>query len=258
MRKAAQIQEIYRKTDKTDEAALRSFIREYGDDPRAGIQKLAQGAGKALERIGQERERLEQMRSYERDCIQKGYTYICGIDEAGRGPLAGPVVAGAVILPQDCEIFGLNDSKKLSEKRREELYEEITEKALAWGAGVIGPARIDEINILQADYEAMCEAIGQLKVMPQILLNDAVTIPQVRIPQISIIHGDARSVSIAAASIIAKVTRDRMMVEYDSLFPEYGFAEHKGYGTAAHYTALKKYGPCMIHRKTFLKNLDEH
>ena len=258
MRKAAQIQEIYRKTDKTDEAALRSFIREYGDDPRAGIQKLAQGAGKALERIGQERERLEQMRSYERDCIQKGYTYICGIDEAGRGPLAGPVVAGAVILPQDCEIFGLNDSKKLSEKRREELYEEITEKALAWGAGVIGPARIDEINILQADYEAMCEAIGQLKVMPQILLNDAVTIPQVRIPQISIIHGDARSVSIAAASIIAKVTRDRMMVEYDSLFPEYGFAEHKGYGTAAHYAALKKYGPCMIHRKSFLKNLDEH
>ena len=258
MRKAAQIQEIYRKTDKTDEAALRSFIREYGDDPRAGIQKLAQGAGKALERIGQERERLEQMRSYERDCIQKGYTYICGIDEAGRGPLAGPVVAGAVILPQDCEIFGLNDSKKLSEKRREELYEEITEKALAWGAGVIGPARIDEINILQADYEAMCEAIGQLKVMPQILLNDAVTIPQVRIPQISIIHGDARSVSIAAASIIAKVTRDRMMVEYDSLFPEYGFAEHKGYGTAAHYTALKKDGPCMIHRKTFLKNLEEH
>ena len=258
MRKAAQIQEIYRKTDKTDEAALRSFIREYGDDPRAGIQKLVQGAGKALERIGQERERLEQMRSYERDCIQKGYTYICGIDEAGRGPLAGPVVAGAVILPQDCEIFGLNDSKKLSEKRREELYEEITEKALAWGAGVIGPARIDEINILQADYEAMCEAIGQLKVMPQILLNDAVTIPQVRIPQISIIHGDARSVSIAAASIIAKVTRDRMMVEYDSLFPEYGFAEHKGYGTAAHYAALKKYGPCMIHRRSFLKNLDEH
>ena len=258
MRKAVQIQEIYRKTDKTDEAALRSFIREYGDDPRAGIQKLAQGAWKALERIGQERERLEQMRSYERDCIQKGYTYICGIDEAGRGPLAGPVVAGAVILPQDCEIFGLNDSKKLSEKRREELYEEIKEKALAWGAGVIGPGRIDEINILQADYEAMCEAIGQLKVMPQILLNDAVTIPQVRIPQISIIHGDARSVSIAAASIIAKVTRDRMMVEYDSLFPEYGFAEHKGYGTAAHYTALKKYGPCMIHRKTFLKNLEEH
>ena len=236
MRKAAQIQEIYRMTDKTDEAALRSFIREYEDDPRAGIRKLVDGAGKALERIGQERERLEQMRSYERDCVQKGYTYICGIDEAGRGPLAGPVVAGAVILPQDCEIFGLNDSKKLSEKRREELYEEI----------------------LQADYEAMCEAIGQLKVMPQILLNDAVTIPQVRIPQISIIHGDARSVSIAAASIIAKVTRDRMMVEYDSLFPEYGFAEHKGYGTAAHYAALKKHGPCMIHRKSFLKNLDEH
>ena len=181
-----------------------------------------------------------------------------GCDEAGRGPLAGPVVAGAVILPEDCEILGLNDSKKLTPKRREELYEEVTRKAIAWGAGVVGPRRIDEINILQADYEAMCEAIGQLSVMPQILLNDAVTIPQVVIPQISIIHGDAKSVSIAAASIIAKVTRDRMMDEYDVLFPEYGFAAHKGYGTAAHYEAIKKYGPCAIHRMSFLRNLDEH
>ena len=258
MKKEAEIREIYKKISRTDEAALISFIREYGEDERAGIRKIAASAQKALERLHLERERLDQMRIYERDCRLKGYTYICGIDEAGRGPLAGPVVAGAVILPEGCEIFGLNDSKKLSEKRREELYDEVTEKAVAWGAGVIGPARIDEINILQADYEAMCEAIGQLKVMPQILLNDAVTIPQVRIPQVSIIHGDAKSVSIAAASIIAKVTRDRMMVEYDSLFPEYGFAEHKGYGTAAHYAAIKKYGPCIIHRRSFLKNLDEH
>ena len=179
---------------------------------------------------------------------------VCGIDEAGRGPLAGPVVAGAVILPEDCEILYLNDSKQLSEKRREELYDEIQEKAVAVGVGVIGPRRIDEINILQATYEAMCEAIGQLSVMPQILLNDAVTIPQVTIPQVPIIKGDAKSLSIAAASVIAKVTRDRMMREYDDLMPEYGFAAHKGYGSAAHISAIQKYGPSPIHRATFIKN----
>lgn len=258
MKKTDEIRSLYRELDRTDEEALLSFIRRFGPDERAGVRKLVDSASKAVDKLHLEMERLEQMRVYERDCLQKGYTSICGVDEAGRGPLAGPVVAGAVILPHDCRIPGLNDSKKLSEKRREELYEEIVDRAVAWGAGVIGPGRIDEINILQADYEAMCEAIGQLKVMPQILLNDAVTIPQVRIPQISIIHGDAKSVSIAAASIIAKVTRDRLMVEYDSLFPEYGFAVHKGYGTAAHYEAIKKYGPCMIHRKTFLRNLNEH
>ena len=154
--------------------------------------------------------------------------------------------------------MGLNDSKKISPKRREELYEEVMEKAVAAGAGVVGAKRIDEINILQADYEAMCEAIGKLSVMPQILLNDAVTIPQVKIPQKSIVHGDAKSVSIAAASIIAKVTRDRIMEEYDALFPEYGFARHKGYGTADHYAAIKKYGPCPIHRQSFLRTLNEH
>ena len=163
-----------------------------------------------------------------------------------------------MILPQDCEILGLNDSKKLSEARRNELFDEIRDKALAFGVGIVGQARIDEINILQADYEAMCEAVGALRIMPQILLNDAVTIPQVRLPQIPVVHGDAKSVSIAAASIIAKVTRDRMMLEYDALFPEYGFADHKGYGTAAHYEALLKYGPCPIHRKSFLKTLESH
>ena len=238
------------------EEEIRELIGLCRADSRSGVRSLAGLWERKLEALARERARLDGMRSFERQYAHLGP--VCGIDEAGRGPLAGPVVAGAVILPQDCEILGLNDSKKLSHKRREELYEEVTEKAIAWGAGVIGPARIDEINILQADYEAMCEAIGQLKTMPQILLNDAVTIPQVKLPQISIIHGDARSVSIAAASIIAKVTRDRMMVEYDSLFPEYGFAEHKGYGTAAHYEAIRKYGPCMIHRKSFLRNLDEH
>lgn len=204
------------------------------------------------EKLLAERERLELMKEYE-------YTYaacesICGIDEAGRGPLAGPVVAGAVVLPKDCEILFLNDSKKLSEKRREELFLEIQEKAVTWSVGVVGPDVIDEINILQATYEAMRRAIGGLSKVPDILLNDAVTIPGVEIMQVPIIKGDAKSVSIAAASILAKVTRDHMMAEYDTLFPEYGFAKHKGYGTAAHIGAIKEFGPCPIHRRTFIKN----
>lgn len=205
------------------------------------------------EKLQAELERLEQMKSYE-------YTYeacsaICGIDEAGRGPLAGPVVAGAVILPRDCTILFLNDSKKLSEKKREALFVEIKEKALAWSVGIVGPDVIDEINILQATYEAMRQAIAGLSITPDILLNDAVTIPGVSVMQVPIIKGDAKSVSIAAASILAKVTRDHMMAEYDTLFPEYGFAKHKGYGTAAHMAVLKETGPCPIHRRSFLKNI---
>lgn len=204
------------------------------------------------EKLRAERERLEAMREYEDTYAACGA--ICGIDEAGRGPLAGPVVAGAVILPRDCEILFLNDSKKLSEKRREELYLEIQEKAAAWSVGIVGPDVIDEINILQATYEAMRRAVAGLAVKPDLLLNDAVTIPGVDIGQVPIIKGDARSVSIAAASIMAKVTRDHMMAEYDVLYPEYGFAKHKGYGTAAHIAAIKEHGPCPIHRNTFIKN----
>ena len=202
------------------------------------------------EKLKKERERLEQMKEYE-------YTYaactaICGIDEAGRGPLAGPVAAGAVILPKECEILFLNDSKKLSEKRREELFLEIQEKAKAVSVGIVGPDVIDTINILQATYEAMRRAIAGLSVKPDLLLNDAVTIPGVDIDQIPIIGGDAKSVSIAAASIVAKVTRDHMMAEYDVMFPEYGFAKHKGYGTAAHIAAIREFGPCPIHRRSFI------
>lgn len=204
------------------------------------------------EKLLAERERLEGMKEYE--YTYAACHYICGIDEAGRGPLAGPVVAGAVVLPQDCEILFLNDSKKLSEKRREELFLEIQEKALSWSVGVVGPDVIDEINILQATYQAMRQAIGGLSVTPDILLNDAVTIPGVEVMQVPIIKGDAKSVSIAAASILAKVTRDHMMAEYDALFPEYGFARHKGYGTAAHIAAIRELGPCPIHRRTFIKN----
>ncbi len=236
-----------------DIAKLPELIKEYGEDTRSGVQSLVKGACRKLEVLEKERQRIKEMRRYEEE--YKGYAYICGIDEAGRGPLAGPVVAGAVILPKDCEILYLNDSKQLSEKRREELYDIIMEKAVATGLGYVGPERIDEINILQATYEAMRQAVGKLEVRPDLLLNDAVTIPQAGIRQIPIIKGDAKSVSIAAASIIAKVSRDRLMVQYDEVFPEYGFASHKGYGAQAHLEALKKYGPTPIHRRSFLKNM---
>ena len=206
------------------------------------------------ERLEKQKQRLIEMKVPEEDLHEQGYRCIAGIDEVGRGPLAGPVVAGAVILSPDCEILYLNDSKKLSEKKRELLYDEIMEKAVATGIGVISPARIDEINILQATYEAMRMAISNLKVQPSVLLNDAVTIPLVEIPQVPIIKGDAKSVSIAAASIIAKVTRDHMMVEYEEIYPGYGFASNKGYGSAQHIAALKELGPTPIHRRTFIKN----
>lgn len=204
-------------------------------------------------KLEKERARIETMKVYEKEYESHGW--ICGIDEVGRGPLCGPVVASAVILPKDCQILYLNDSKKLSEKKREELYDVIVEQAIAVGIGMASPQRIDEINILQATYEAMRQAISGLKVKPAVLLNDAVTIPEVDIPQIPIIKGDAKSVSIAAASIIAKVTRDRMMVEYDRIYPGYDLASNKGYGTKVHMEALKTVGPCEIHRRTFIKNI---
>ncbi len=206
---------------------------------------------KRREKLRAEKLRVEEMCSFEKEYSM--YSYICGIDEAGRGPLAGPVVAGAVILPKDARILYINDSKKLSEKKREELFDVICSEALAYGIGVVSPERIDEINILQATYEAMREAINKLDITPDILLNDAVTVPEVNIRQVPIIKGDAKSMSIAAASILAKVTRDRMMLEYDAVYPEYGFARHKGYGTKQHTDALVKYGACPIHRRTFIK-----
>lgn len=207
---------------------------------------------KQQEKLEKELARMKQMSVYEEEYSM--CEYICGIDEVGRGPLAGPVVAAAVILPKDQEILYLNDSKKLSEKKREALYDEIMEKAVAVGIGFASPARIDEINILQATYEAMRMAIGKLEVRPDLLLNDAVTIPEVDIPQVPIIKGDAKSKSIAAASIIAKVTRDRLMVEYDEVMPGYDFASNKGYGTKAHIAGLKELGPTPIHRRSFIGN----
>ena len=204
------------------------------------------------EKLEAELARLEGMRAYEHQYESAGI--VCGIDEAGRGPLAGPVVAAVAVLPKDCTILRLNDSKKLSEKCREELFLEIKEKAAAYGIGIVSPEVIDSINILQATYEAMREAISKLDPQPDLLLNDAVTIPEVDIYQVPIIKGDAKSISIGAASIIAKVTRDQLMVEYDKVMPEYGFASNKGYGSAAHIAALKKYGASPIHRQSFIHN----
>ncbi len=247
--KISEIKSILQAASDTE---LPAFINAYEKDVRPGVNALVEKALKRQAAYEKELSRTEKMKEYEKKYAS--FSYICGIDEVGRGPLAGPVVAGAVILPKDCDILYLNDSKQLSEKKREELYALIMEKALATGLGVVVPERIDEINILQATYEAMRQAIGKLKHKPQLLLNDAVTIPGVSIKQVPIIKGDAKSISIAAASIIAKVTRDRMMVEYDRTYPQYGFASNKGYGAKAHIEAIKKFGPTPIHRRSFIGN----
>ena len=229
---------------------LPALFLQYENDERAGVQAAVKQLKKKIITYEKEVARSEALKKYEKEYAV--YANICGIDEVGRGPLAGPVVAGAVILPKDCDILYINDSKKLSEKKREELYSVIMERAVSVGLGYSTPERIDEINILQATYEAMREAIANLGTTPDLLLNDAVTIPQVSIRQVPIIKGDAKSISIGAASIVAKVTRDRLMVQYDEIYPEYGFASNKGYGAQAHIDALKKYGPCPIHRRTFI------
>lgn len=247
------IQKIKEELKTAKQTELLKLIDFYAQDNRKGVQTAVAQARKQMETLEKEKQRIEAMKSFEHQYEHLGY--VCGIDEVGRGPFAGPVVAGAVILPKDCDILYINDSKKLSEKKREELYEEIMEKAVAVQVGYASPARIDEINILQATYEAMREAVSKLPVTPQILLNDAVTIPGITIPQVPIIKGDAKSVSIAAASIIAKVTRDRLMREYDKIMPEYGFASNKGYGSREHIEALRTYGATPIHRKSFIKNV---
>ncbi|MBQ3891420.1 MAG: ribonuclease HII [Lachnospiraceae bacterium] len=231
---------------------LNELIKEFSSDERDGVKKHILLAKKKLLAYEKEVLRTESLKEYERKYESLGY--VCGIDEVGRGPLAGPVVAGAVILPKDSKILYLNDSKKLTAKKREELYDVIMEEAVSVGLGFVGPERIDEINILNATYEAMIDAVSKLSVVPDVLLNDAVTIPGLSMKQVPIIKGDAKSVSIAAASIVAKVTRDRLMVEYDAVYPEYNFKSNKGYGSADHIEALKKYGKTPIHRNSFIGN----
>lgn len=232
---------------------VKNILPELKNDERPAVLKLITKYEKQIEKLEAERARTYTMFEFERKFAD--YSFICGIDEVGRGPLAGPVYAGAVILPRDKEILYLNDSKKLSEKKREELYDIIMNEAVAVAVGCCDNNVIDELNILNATYEAMRKAIASLNPTPDILLNDYVHIPKVDIKQISIVHGDARSASIAAASIVAKVTRDHVMYEFDKEYPQYGFASNKGYGTAEHIEALKKYGPTPIHRKTFISNL---
>lgn len=247
------IQEIKNILKEASIEELKVLIPRFESDERAGVVKLVESAKKRIVAFEEEVKRTYAMQKYERK--YENCRYICGIDEVGRGPLAGPVVAAAVILPKEVPIYYLNDSKQLSAKKRDLLYDEIMEKAVAVAVGFADEKCIDEINILQADYVAMRQAISQLSVEPDILLNDAVIIPEVDIPQESIIKGDVKSVSIAAASIIAKVTRDRYMVEIAAKYPEYDFASNKGYGSAKHITALKEFGPCEIHRRTFIGNL---
>ena len=194
--------------------------------------------------------------SYEKEAIKNGYKYICGVDEAGRGPLAGPVCAAAVILPENCEIEGLNDSKKISEKKREMLFDIIKEKAVAYSIAFGTLEEIEQYNILEATYIAMNRAIDGLETAADFAIIDGNRIPKgINIPCETVVKGDSKSCSIAAASILAKVTRDRLMLEYDQKYPLYLFAQHKGYGTKAHYEAIKQYGVCEIHRLSFLKNV---
>lgn len=202
-----------------------------------------------------EEQRLNQLKEEEQKLHEKGINYICGIDEAGRGPLAGPVVVGAVIMPKDSFIEGVNDSKKVSEAKREKLYDIITKEAIAWGVGIVNQKEIDEINILNATKKALTMALESLETKPELILTDALeNINTLGIPYKSFIKGDAKIYSISAASIIAKVTRDRIMREWDQIYPEYGFSKHKGYGTAQHIAAIKEHGICDLHRRTFVKN----
>lgn len=245
--------EIQNKIAGMDPSEALNELYKIRDLQEANVDKLIIKYSKKVAELEQEKTRFKSMCSYENEAFKKGYKYIAGIDEAGRGPLAGPVIAAAVILPENIFIPNLKDSKKLSPKKRDILYEEIKSKALAFGIGISDEKCIDEINILNATKKAMEQAVNSIKIKPDILFIDAVKLDDVSIPQVQIIDGDNLSVSIAAASIIAKVTRDRLIMEYDSIYPQYGFAKHKGYGTKEHIEAIKKYGICPIHRISFTK-----
>lgn len=246
------IKELLAGKEKVDD----KIIIALSEDNREGVQRLYKQYCKRLVLEEKEKARLEKMLQYERNARDNGHNFIAGVDEAGRGPLAGCVVAAAVILPGDTVIMGVDDSKKLSSTKRQQLYYEITQKALSWSTGMASVEEIDRLNILQASLLAMNRAIKGLAQNPDFVLVDAVTIPGVLVPQQSVIKGDSLSLSIAAASIIAKVTRDKMMEQLDGEYPQYGFGNHKGYGTREHIEAICRFGPCPLHRKTFLKNMN--
>jgi ribonuclease HII len=229
------------------------WLESLSVDSRAGVRKLAETFRKRWDQAQRERERMQQMIQFDASYRHTYGSVVAGIDEAGRGCLAGPVVAAAVVLPAEYTNPALNDSKQMTPAVREQVYDHIRMHALAIGVGMVSAEDIDKWNILQATYEAMRRAIKDLGKRPDVLLNDAVTIPDISIPQVPVIHGDSLSFSIAAASVVAKVTRDRLMKEYAQTYPQYGFDRHVGYGTADHLEALRMYGPCPIHRLTFAK-----
>jgi ribonuclease HII len=232
-------------------------LKQLALDSRSGVRRVVEQYQRRLALLEVEKQRIYTLHQYERDQRQNGFQLIAGVDEAGRGPLAGPVVAAAVILPPDIHIPVINDSKKLLPEQRDALFDVICREAICYGIGIVDHHQIDRINILQATYQAMFEAVNGLEQPPHILLNDAVRIPQITdIPQVAIVRGDSLSISIAAASILAKVTRDRLMEQYDVLYPAYGFGKHKGYFTPEHQQALKCYGPSPIHRRSFAPVLE--
>lgn len=247
VRKTAEIEKLLQETLDAGRTLENKILAELAADRRASVQRLLHRYEKELA----ERQRLKELYRYEYEAQQEGAAYIAGVDEAGRGPLAGPVVVAAAILPVGLYIPKLNDSKKISAKVRDELFDIIKEKAIAWAVAVVDEKTIDRDNIYRATVGGMYEAIGKLDPQPQKVLVDAVPLDRLTMPSLSLIKGDAKSASIAAASVLAKVTRDRLMEEYDREYPEYGFARHKGYGTADHLAALKKFGPCPIHRRSF-------
>ena len=249
------VKEIKEIIENLKEEEYENYIDLLNNDSRKSVQNLGKSLSKKLEKIKKEEERLEFINTFENEGYANGYLYIGGVDEAGRGPLAGPVVASVVVLKKGTKIPYVNDSKKLSEAKREELFEVIKKEALDYGIGIVDNEEIDEYNILNATYMAMKKALNSLSKTPDYLLLDAVTIPNLDIKQFPIIKGDAKSISIASASILAKVTRDRIMYKYDEIYPEYGFKNHKGYGTKEHYEAIEKHGITPIHRKSFLKNV---
>jgi ribonuclease HII len=249
---AAEVKKYIETLSLNDQSHL---IEELKADKRKSVNLLGVRIEKRIEKHENELARIAQMHTFENEARGKGFVLIAGLDEAGRGPLMGPVVASAVVLPENCVIEGLDDSKKLSEQKREALYEIIQEKAIAIGVGMADPAEIDEINILNATKRSMKRAIEDLGESPDYLLIDAVELADIDTEQLALIKGDARSLSIAAASVIAKVTRDRIVAEMDQTYPGYGFAQHKGYGTKAHYEAIENYGITPVHRRSFLKNI---
>lgn len=249
------ITQIKAESNKIEIKGYPEFIALLLEDSRTGVQQLAATLQNKFNNYTKEKERIFQLKSYECSLYNRGYRFIAGMDEVGRGPLAGPVVSCAIILPADSNILFINDSKKLSPSKREELYHEIKKDALSIGIGIIEKDTIDEINIYQATKQSMVDAVDNLQSSPEIVLIDAMHIEQIQIPQKSITKGDEKCYSIAAASIIAKVTRDRMMDTYHELYPAYNFKSNKGYGTQEHIDAIHKYGLCPIHRLSFLNNI---